>query len=81
MRVYETANGLKFVVSTHAEARMSQRNIQLDDVEYILDNYNTYYSDRLGNRCYQGFLPDGRSIKLVLSNADLPTLITCIPLR
>ena len=61
----------------HARARMRQRRITKQEVEYCLQNYLTLYPDRVGNPIYRAELPSGRRIKVVIqANTVDPVVIT-----
>jgi hypothetical protein len=65
------------IYTKHARARMQQRNITEQEVEYCLQEYLTSYPDRDGNPIYRVDLPSGRRIKVVIkANTADPLVIT-----
>ena len=57
--------------SRHARIRMAQRSISEEEVEAVLDDYHTSYTDLKGNPVYVG-RPSGRHIKVVVRRASNP---------
>lgn len=60
--------------SRHARLRMHHRNITESEVEYVLENYHTSYTDRDGNPILIGE-PGGRYIKVVMAKGSNPPLV------
>lgn len=57
--------------SYHARLRMRERNISEDEVESVLNEYHTSYTDKKGNPIYVGH-PNGRRIKVVVAAGSNP---------
>ena len=65
--------------SVHARQRMQQRGISEQDVEHVIDNHDTSYTDRDGNPILIG-AHQGRRIKVVIrKGSDPPFVITVAP--
>jgi len=58
---------------------MKQRRITEEEVEYCLSNYDTSYTDRVGNPIYKASLPMGRRIKVVVeANSTDPLVVITV---
>jgi len=55
----------------HAQRQMKLRRISREEVEEVLSNYHTFYTDRDGNAIYVGH-PHGRRIKVVVKKGSEP---------
>jgi hypothetical protein len=81
MKVYRTSKGQGYVLTRHARIRMMQRSISQDQVEYVIDNDNKPYINRHGDKCYEGYLEDGRKLRVVIADKNnRSTVITTIVL-
>ena len=61
----------------HAQLRMQQRKISRAEVEDVVSNYHTSYTDRGGNPILIGH-PGGRRIKVVVKKGSSPLLVITV---
>ena len=81
MKMYITPGGKSYRFERHALNRMAQRRIRQEDIEYVLDSYDTWHPDRKGNWCFIGELEDGRRLRVVVVKDSSPlTIITVVVL-
>jgi hypothetical protein len=64
-------------LSHHAQKRMAQRGITLEEIERVLQDPHTTYDDVDGKPCYVGDV-DGRRIKVVVAPDDRNFVVTAI---
>lgn len=81
MEVHVTPRGQKYSLTRHASIRMSQRNVNHEHIEYVLDNHETPYRDHRGNSCCECNLVDGRRIRAIVADSEtIYKIITVIVL-
>jgi len=76
--VHESSGGLRFILTNHAIERMAKRNVSVSDVAIILDTYDIFHTDRVGNPCFMKTLQDGRTIRVVIAKESSPWLVVTV---
>jgi Domain of unknown function (DUF4258) len=65
--------------SKHAEQRMLERGVSLDDICHIVEKHDVSWCDKKGNPCFVREI-NGRRIKVVVAADDAEFVITVVDL-